>query len=151
MCNEPIGPMSIIIGMSMFRNPKATPSPPFAHWFEGSFLPRCRFRLRTTEHIVPARTKGPIKPRLSLRGCRELVLRLRFEVAGIVPLVELIRGIAAQPVDLAAPFHRRALADQRRPALQILIILHLQEVGAPYWLYCARPPYHGQIATSAIV
>jgi hypothetical protein len=40
------------------RNPKASPSPPmarlrvakyiFAHWLEGSFLPRCRFRLRRT-------------------------------------------------------------------------------------------------------
>src|SRR5258708_2389015 len=78
----------------------------------------------------PADGEAAIDPRPSVRDGRELVLRLRFEVAGIVPLVELIRGIAAQPVDFAAALYRRASADHRRPALQMLIILHLQEFGA---------------------
>src|SRR5215469_14635148 len=44
--------------------------------------------------------------------------------------MELIGGIAAQPVDLAAALHRRALADLRRPALQVLVVLHREEFAA---------------------
>src|SRR5262245_6666517 len=69
-----------------------------------------------------ARGSGP--------GGRELVLRSRLEVAGVVPLVQLIGGIAAQAVDLAAAPHRRALADHRRSALHILVVAHRQEFAA---------------------
>jgi hypothetical protein len=87
---------------------------------------------RTLEHVLvgePASTSDQVRGnvRASVSGGRQLVLRLRLEVAGVVPFVELIRGIAAQSVDLAAAFHRRALADQRHPALQMLVVLHRQE------------------------
>src|SRR5262245_37395320 len=59
----------------------------------------------------------------------EFVLRLRFEVAGVVPLVELILGIAGQAINLAAPLHRRTLADHRGPTLHVLVVPYLQEFG----------------------
>jgi hypothetical protein len=85
------------------------------------------------------------------RGRRWLVVCPQIEVAGVVPFMELACGIAHHSVDHAPPLSGRTLAYQRRPALQVLVVLHPRNSPALYWLYCARPPYHGQMAISAIV
>src|SRR3954471_18777134 len=66
-------------------------------------------------------------PRLAL-GC-QLVLRAKLEIARVVALVQLIRRIALQAVDDPSTLHRRALADQVGPALDVLVVLDRQKLA----------------------
>src|SRR5258708_7705949 len=60
-------------------------------------------------------------------GACELVLRLCVEIAGVVALVQLARGLAPGAVDHAPALHSRALGDRVGPALHVLVCLDLKE------------------------
>src|SRR3954471_4405439 len=60
---------------------------------------------------------------------RQLVLRLRLEVAGVVALVQLARRLAPGAVDHAAALHRRALRNLVGPAQDVRVLVHLQELA----------------------
>ena len=55
----------------------------------------------------------------------KLVLSLRFEIAGVMTLVQLIRELAPRAVDLAPTLHGGARADRVGPALDIGVFLDL--------------------------
>ena len=57
----------------------------------------------------------------------KLVLGLRFEVAGVVAFVKLARRVSEGPVDHPSALHGRALRDLVGPALDVLVVLHLEE------------------------
>src|SRR5262249_31401596 len=59
--------------------------------------------------------------RLALVG-RELVLGAELEIAGVVALAQLGRGIALQAVDNAPALDRRPRADGIGPALDVLVV-----------------------------
>src|SRR5712691_13463150 len=63
----------------------------------------------------------------SIRG--KLVLRFRFEVSGVVALVQLARRLARGAVDHPPALYRRPLVDLVRPALDVLVVLHAEELG----------------------
>src|SRR5712671_3934667 len=62
-------------------------------------------------------------------GGRELFLRFRLEVAGVVSLVQLLRGVAGETVDHAPAPHRRPLQEHVSPALHILVLVDGEEFG----------------------
>ena len=62
-------------------------------------------------------------------GGGELILRLRLKVAGVVALVQLARRLAGEAVDHASAPDRRPLGDGIGPALDILVLRHLQELA----------------------
>src|SRR5690606_31565912 len=57
----------------------------------------------------------------------QLVLGPGFEIAGVVPLVELPGRIAPGPVDHAPALHRRPRRDFLRPAIDVPVGVRLQE------------------------
>src|ERR1700754_4180154 len=59
----------------------------------------------------------------TISGQFKFILGLRFEVARVVTLVQLLGGIAEGPVDHAATLHRRTLRDRVRPAADVGIVL----------------------------
>src|SRR5215471_14626047 len=65
-----------------------------------------------------------------LRSGSDFVLRLGFEVAGVVPLEQLLRRIAGGAVDHAAALHRRARVDLIGPAQHVLVFVRADELGA---------------------
>src|SRR5258708_20241268 len=65
--------------------------------------------------------------RSRLGGACELVLRLCLEIAVVVALVQLARGLAPGAVDHAPALHSRALGDRVGPALHVLVSLDLKE------------------------
>ena len=76
-------------------------------------------------------THPPIRSRHFQRAAlglgRQLVLRLGVEIAGVVTLMQLRRGIALQPVDDAPALHGRAGSDRVGPTLHVLVFMHGQE------------------------
>jgi hypothetical protein len=81
---------------------------------------------------------------LSIRRL-EFVLCLRLEVARLVPFVELTRGLARDAVHHPTSPRRRAGGDRLRPTLDILVVLHLQELTparSPYPQSCSRDRQH---------
>src|SRR5258708_24241026 len=65
--------------------------------------------------------------RSRLGGACELVLRLCLEIAGVVALVQLARGLAPGAVDHAPALPSRALGDRAGPPLHVLECLDLKE------------------------
>src|SRR3546814_13494887 len=57
----------------------------------------------------------------------QLVLRTQVEIRGIVALVKLVRRIAHRAIDHPPAFHCRARGNLVGPALDMLVILHLQK------------------------
>src|SRR4051794_34420687 len=73
--------------------------------------------------------RGSLCPEIALTlGC-QLVLCAELEIARVVPFMQLVRGIALQPVDDAPALDRGALADQVGPALDVLVVLDRQELA----------------------
>src|SRR5829696_9073586 len=64
-----------------------------------------------------------------LRGLADLVLRLRIEIAGLMPLVQLARRIARDAVDHTPALHRRTFCDRVGPALHVPVFVHRQELA----------------------
>src|SRR4030095_578927 len=60
---------------------------------------------------------------------RQLVRGLGLEVAGLVALGRLARGIAKRAVDHPAALHRRPRGDLVGPALDVLVLAHRQELA----------------------
>jgi hypothetical protein len=56
-------------------------------------------------------------------------LRLRFEIGGVVPLVQLSRGIAGDAIDHPPTSYRWTLEKHVGPTLDVLIILDAKELG----------------------
>ena len=71
--------------------------------------------------------------RLPLCGLalREFVLRAGLEIAGVVPLVQLAGRVALQSIDHAPALDCGARSDGVGPALNMAIVLHLQELPTP--------------------
>src|SRR5579863_4278951 len=59
----------------------------------------------------------------------DLVLRLGVEVALLVSLAQLARRVAKDTVHHPPALHRRSLGDRIRPALDVLVVGHLQELA----------------------
>src|SRR5437870_5747594 len=57
----------------------------------------------------------------------DLVLRLGVEVARLVTLVQLGRGVARETIDHAPALHGRTPGDGVGPAVHILVVMHRQE------------------------
>ena len=96
-------------------------------------------------HAAPPKKPG------SARG-GELVLRLRLEVAGVVALVQLARGLAGDAVDHAPALHRRPLAGACRPSAGRSCTPARSGTRPPRMSQpFTSPPYQGKIAMSAIV
>src|ERR1700754_1668407 len=72
--------------------------------------------------IVPQITAH--RPSSRLCTLPDLVLRAGLEVAGVVTLVQLARGIAPGAVDHATALHGRAFGDGVGPALHVLVLVH---------------------------
>src|SRR5580704_19164517 len=106
---------------------------------------RCRLRLLppsdrpiAVPFASPRRLRhlyGYARPRCNRRqagpellGC-QLVLGPQFEIAGVMAFVQLVRGIALQAVDDAPPLDGWTLADDVGPALDVLVVLHRQELA----------------------
>ena len=51
------------------------------------------------------------------------------EIAGVVALVQLARGLAADAVDHPPALHGRPFGDRVGPALHVLVLLHAEELG----------------------
>ena len=60
----------------------------------------------------------------------DLVFGAELEVAGVVALAELGLGVALQAVDDAAALHGRAGADRVGPAVDVLVLVRDQDLGA---------------------
>src|SRR3546814_18580220 len=66
-----------------------------------------------------------------LRFClptRNLVLRLRIEVVGVMALVQLLGRVAGYAIDHASASHRGPRQNRVGPALHVLVVLHRQEL-----------------------
>ena len=112
-----------------------------------SFLQRVTGEQPRSRRLSPLRRLLP-----SRRRAGSLVLGPQVEVAGVMPLVELLGGIAGQLVDDPAALDRRPRVDRLRPAHHMLIFMRREElVGAWIVRPSATPPYHGQIAMSAML
>src|SRR5205807_135818 len=85
---------------------------------------------RPYTRVKPLKQRGPYISGAvrSVRG-HELVLRLGREIAGVVALAQLARRLAAHAVDHAAALHGWPLEQHVGPALDVLVILHAQELG----------------------
>ena len=59
---------------------------------------------------------------------RKFVLRLRIEVAAVVPLMQLARRLTPGAVDLPTPLNGRTLRDLVGPAQHVLVLVHTQEL-----------------------
>src|SRR5450631_883522 len=59
----------------------------------------------------------------------DLILRLGVEVARLVALAQLTRRIAMDAVHYPPALYRRSLGDRIGPALEVLVIGHLQELA----------------------
>ena len=66
---------------------------------------------------------------LRLLGRLELILGLGLKVARVVALPELARELAGRAVHHAAALHRRASRNHLGPALDLLVVLHLQKLA----------------------
>src|SRR3546814_19314845 len=62
-------------------------------------------------------------------GVLQLVLRAKIEVRRVVPLAKLARRISGHAVDHASALDRRARRALVGPALDILVIVDLQELA----------------------
>src|SRR5262245_10779954 len=60
---------------------------------------------------------------------RQLILRSGLEVAGMMALVQLLRRIADGAVDHAPALHGGPPGDRVGPALNVGVLLNLQELG----------------------
>src|ERR1044072_7408716 len=65
----------------------------------------------------------------SLRGGGDLVLGLGLEIAGVVPLEQLLRRLAGRAVDHAPALHRRGRPDLLGPANAIFVFVRADDLG----------------------
>src|SRR3546814_6966642 len=82
-------------------------------------------------------------------GVLQLVLRAQVEVRRVVAFAKLARRIAGNAVDHAPALDRRALRELVGTALDILIVVDLQEFACLIDEPFAEPPNPGQFALSA--
>src|SRR5579863_8937971 len=72
---------------------------------------------------------------LLIEGCsaprHELVLRFILEIAAIVALVQLTRQLAVDAIDHGSALYSRPLEERVSPALDVLVVLSVQELGSP--------------------
>src|SRR6478752_2708691 len=88
------------------------------------FLSFCRVgKAKRAHHFSPRSpndgghgASAPLPTLRSFRRLPDLVLRLRFEIARLVALVQLVGRIARDTVDHAPALHRRAFCDRIGPA-----------------------------------
>src|ERR1051325_175433 len=79
----------------------------------------------------------------SLRGGGDLVLGLGLEIAGVVPLEQLLRRLAGRAVDHAPALHRRARPDLLGPADDIFVLVRADELGAAVLIELHQPAIPG--------
>src|SRR5271157_458470 len=89
----------------------------FLQEFQRLRLPRPSVALRCPPCLIPsdAAREHRLRTQLRSRGPRQLVLRLRLEIAGVMALVQLARWFAAEAVDHPPPLNRRARMDHFGP------------------------------------
>src|ERR1051325_9806797 len=78
-----------------------------------------------------------------LRGGGDLVLGLGLEIAGIVPLEQLLRRLAGGAVDHAPALHRRPGPDLLGPADDIFVLVRADELGAAVLIELHQPAIPG--------
>src|SRR5580692_1216047 len=64
---------------------------------------------------------------LGAGSIRNFVLRLGFEIAGVVTFVQLVGELPPSAVDLAPSLHSGARADRVAPTLNMCVFLYLQK------------------------
>src|SRR3954453_15682088 len=75
-----------------------------------------------------------------LRRGGGLVLRLRFEVAGVVAFVQLLRGVAGGAVYHAPALDGGACVDLVGPAIDVFVLVHAEEFGGAVLPELHQPP-----------
>src|SRR6516165_2461225 len=120
----------------------ARPSTPAPTWVRSR-------RRSPTEWKPPRRSSPPdLRRNNPLTSCsiggRELVLRLGFEIAGVVAFVQLARWLAGKAVDHATALDGRPLVDHVGPALDVLVLVHRQELGRAVLPKLGQPAIPGK-------
>jgi len=82
-----------------------------------------------SHHELIRRLKELLPTSKLQRGTASLSLRLRVEVAGVMPLVQLTRWLAPGAVDHSASLRGGALSNLVRPAQDIGVGLNLQKLA----------------------
>src|ERR1700692_906513 len=91
-----------------------------------------RVRSASTKPLPPSSREKAHEPHkqpkwLGAGSSRNLVLRLGFEIAGVVTFVQLAGELPPSAVDLAPSLHSGARGDRVAPTLDMCVFLYLQE------------------------